>query len=79
MFTLTLMSCNNFVTKRLYLDDEKLKLLNATNKTCSVCLRCLHGNTGLGRVAQSVARLTQEPEVPGSISVPVTYFCFFFG
>ena len=27
-----------------------------------------------GRVAQSVARLTQEPEVPGSIPGPATYF-----
>ena len=31
-----------------------------------------------GRVAQSVARLTQEPEVPGSILGPATYFCFSF-
>ena len=31
-----------------------------------------------GRVAQSVARLTHEPEVPGSISGPVTYFRFSF-
>ena len=29
-----------------------------------------------GRVAQSVARLTQEPEVPGSIPGPTTYFRF---
>ena len=29
-----------------------------------------------GRVAQSVARLTQEPEVPGSIPGPATYFRF---
>ena len=28
----------------------------------------------LGRVTQSVARLTQEPEVPGSIRSPATYF-----
>ena len=27
-----------------------------------------------GRIAQSVAHLTQEPEVPGSIPGPVTYF-----
>ena len=31
-----------------------------------------------GRVAQSVAHLTQESEVPGSISGPATYFCFSF-
>ena len=31
-----------------------------------------------GRVAQSEARLTQEPEVPGSIPGPATYFRFFF-
>ena len=31
-----------------------------------------------GRVAQLVARPTQEPEVPGSIPGPATYFCFFF-
>ena len=29
-----------------------------------------------GRVAQSVARLTQELEVPGSILGPATYFPF---
>ena len=29
-----------------------------------------------GRVAQSVARLTEEPEVPGSIPGPATYFRF---
>ena len=29
-------------------------------------------------VAQSVARLTQEPEVPGSIPGPATYFRFSF-
>ena len=29
-------------------------------------------------LAQSVAHLTQEPEVPGLISVPATYFRFFF-
>ena len=28
-----------------------------------------------GRVAQSVARLTQEPELLGSIPGPDTYFC----
>ena len=31
-----------------------------------------------GRVAQSVARLTQEPEVPGSMPGPATYFRFSF-
>ena len=31
-----------------------------------------------GRVAQSVARLTQESKVPGSTSGPATYFCFSF-
>ena len=31
-----------------------------------------------GRVAQSVARLTQEPEIPGSIHGPATYFRFSF-
>ena len=31
-----------------------------------------------GRVAQLVARLTREPEVPGSIPGPATYFCFSF-
>ena len=31
-----------------------------------------------GRVAQSVERLTQEPEVPGSITGPATYFRFSF-
>ena len=31
-----------------------------------------------GRVAQSVARLTQEPEVSGSIPGPATYFRFSF-
>ena len=31
-----------------------------------------------GRVAQSVAHLTQEPEVPGSIPGPATYFRFSF-
>ena len=31
-----------------------------------------------GRVAQSVARLTQEPEVPGSILSPAAHFCFSF-
>ena len=31
-----------------------------------------------GRVAQSVARLTKEPEVPGSIPGPATYFRFSF-
>ena len=30
------------------------------------------------RVARSVARLTHEPEVPGSIPGPVTYFRFSF-
>ena len=34
----------------------------------------IHGM--LGRVAQSVARLTQEPDVPGSIHGPATYFRF---
>ena len=29
-------------------------------------------------LAQSVARLTQEPNVPGSIPDPATYFCFSF-
>ena len=29
-----------------------------------------------GRVAQLVARLSQEPEVPSSIPGPVTYFRF---
>ena len=29
-----------------------------------------------GRIAQSVVRLTQEPEVPGSIPSLATYFCF---
>ena len=32
----------------------------------------------MSRVAQSVARLTQEPEVPGSILGPATYFRFPF-
>ena len=32
-----------------------------------------------GPVAQLVARLTQEPEVPGSILGPAPYFCFSFG
>ena len=32
----------------------------------------------LGRVAQSVARLTQEPEVLDSIPGPATYFRFSF-
>ena len=31
-----------------------------------------------GRVAQSVAHLTHEPEVPGSIPGPATYFRFSF-
>ena len=31
-----------------------------------------------GRVAQSAARLTQEPEVPGPIPGPVSYFRFSF-
>ena len=31
---------------------------------------------GPGRVAQSVARLTQEPEILGSIPNPATYFRF---
>ena len=31
-----------------------------------------------GRVAQSVARLTPEPEVPGSLPGPATYFLFSF-
>ena len=31
-----------------------------------------------GHVAQSVARLTHEPEVPGSIPGPATYFRFSF-
>ena len=31
-----------------------------------------------GRVAQSVVRLTQESEVPGSIPGPATYFRFSF-
>ena len=35
-------------------------------------------SAGLGRVAQSVARLTHEPEVPGSILGPATYFRFSF-
>ena len=30
------------------------------------------------RVEQAVARLTQEPEVPGSIPGPATHFRFFF-
>ena len=34
--------------------------------------------SGPGRVAQSVARLTQEPEVPVSIPGPATYFHFSF-
>ena len=33
---------------------------------------------GPGRKAQSVARLTQEPDVPGSIPGPATYFRFSF-
>ena len=33
---------------------------------------------GPGRVAQSVARLTHKPEVPGSIVGPATYFRFSF-
>ena len=32
----------------------------------------------LGRIAQSVARLTQEPEVQGLIPGPATYFRFSF-
>ena len=31
-----------------------------------------------GRVSQSVARLIQEPEVPGSIPGPAIYFRFCF-
>ena len=31
-----------------------------------------------GRVAQSIACVTHEPEVPGSIPGPTTYFCFSF-
>ena len=31
-----------------------------------------------GRIAQSVACLTKEPEVLGSIPCLATYFCFFF-
>ena len=31
-----------------------------------------------GPIAQSVARITQEPEVLGSIPGPTTYFCFSF-
>ena len=31
-----------------------------------------------GCIAQSVACLTQEPEVPGSTPSPATYFCFSF-
>ena len=31
-----------------------------------------------GRIEQSVVRLTQKPDVPGSIPGPATYFRFFF-
>ena len=31
-----------------------------------------------GRIAQSLERLTQEPDVPGSIPGPATYFRFSF-
>ena len=34
--------------------------------------------TGPGRIVQAVACLTQEPEVPGSIPRPATYFRFCF-
>ena len=40
----------------------------------NICFRI----TEPGRVAQSVARLTQEPEVSGSMSGPATYFRFRF-
>ena len=34
-----------------------------------------HFHAGPGCVAQSVARLTQEPEVPGLVPGRATYFC----
>ena len=37
-----------------------------------------HIHTLPDRIAQSVAHLTQEPEVPGSILGPATYFRFSF-
>ena len=37
-----------------------------------------HTHTLLDRVEQSVVRLTQEAEVPGSIPSPATYFRFYF-
>ena len=38
----------------------------------------IDGPERTGPLAQSVVRLTQEPEVPGSIPVPATYFRFSF-
>ena len=39
---------------------------------------CISSDYRPGRVAQSEARLTQEPEAPSSIPCPATFFRFSF-
>ena len=57
------------------------------NKTSQYQRNLIRGLSGIsthhnaqepGRAAQSVARQTQEPEVPGSIPGPVTYMYYHF-
>ena len=66
-------------SKRQYLVFLMLRQVNTSLVFCmftaiTIFIKCsssvrniLHSRTGPGRVAQSVARLTQAPEVPGSI------------
>ena len=50
------------------------KTFDGRSQVCDITIL----NDITGRVAQSVARLTQEAEVKGSIPGPATYFHFSF-
>ena len=52
---------------------DKIRLLIWPDLTCHSVVLLLPGH-----IVQAVERLTQEPEVPGLIPGPATYFCFSF-
>ena len=72
-----MLSCYVNIAKWLY-HMNKLAALNFPGMQTVYIWSDRFTTLRVGRVAQSVAHLTQEPEVPGSIPGPATYFRFSF-
>ena len=68
----------NIQFNTLYLLGLIIIIINKDSAGDSTINTCKFQTMSPGRVAQSVARLTEEPEVPGSIPGPATYFRFSF-